>query len=67
MKKLPKTKTGLYLVERTCLGDNGGIPIGIFVTEDAANDYAGACEQNMKDHGVTAFMFRTVYVMFYNE
>jgi hypothetical protein len=65
--KLPKSKTGLYVVERRCMGENGGVPIGIFVTGEAADNYAGACEQELKDKGIVAYWFRPIYVMFYNE
>ena len=65
--KLPKTKTGLFVVSRYEIGANDGVPIGIFATEEAALDYAGACEQEFKDSGILAYTFRPTYVMFYNE
>jgi hypothetical protein len=65
--KLPKTKTGLCVVERVCMGAEGGVPVGIFVTEEAADNYGGSCEQEFKDKGITAYWFITTYVMFYNE
>lgn len=65
--KLPKTKTGLYVVGRYELGANEGIPVGIFATEEGANNYTGACEQEFLDKGITAYSFRYTYVMFYNE
>ena len=65
--KLPKTKTGLFVVQRHEMEANEGVPVGIFVTLQAADDYAGACEQEMHDKGITIFQFRSHYVMFYNE
>lgn len=57
----------MWVVERKCMGDAAGVPIGIFVTEEAADNYAGACEQELKDKGVTVYWFTPTYVMFYNE
>lgn len=65
--KLPKTKTGLFVVSRYEIGANDGVPVGIFVTLESADNYAGACEQKLIDVGVTAYTFRSNYVMFYNE
>lgn len=65
--KLPKTKTGLFVVSRYEIGAHEGVPIGIFATEEAAYDYAGACEQDFKDKGILVYTFRPYYVMFYNE
>ena len=65
--KLPKTKTGLFVVCRHEMGADEGVPIGIFVTNEAADNYAGYCEQELIDKGITVFHFRTHYVMFYNE
>jgi hypothetical protein len=49
------------------MAEDGGIPVGIFVTEEAADNYAGSCEQELKDKGITAYWFKPTYVMFYNE
>ena len=65
--KLPKTKTGLFVVCRHEMGAEEGVPCGIFVTDESADDYAGACEQELHDKGITIFHFRVHYVMFYNE
>lgn len=65
--KLPKTKTGLFVVSRYENGSDDGCPIGIFVTAEAADNYAGACEQEFKDKGILIYNFRSQYVMFYNE
>ena len=65
--KLPKTKSGMYVVERHINGETEGVPIAIFVNEASADDYAGACEQEFKDKGIYAYVFRTHYVTFYNE
>jgi hypothetical protein len=65
--RLPKTKTGLYVVSRYEIGADDGVPIGVFVTLEAADNYSGACEQKMIDSGITAYTFRPTYVMFYNE
>jgi len=68
--KLPKTKTGLFLVSRYQLEhgtQDGGVPIGIFVTLEAAEDYAGACAQEFTDKGIHVFDFYVSYTMFYNE
>jgi len=65
--KLPKTKTGLFIVMRYLMSSDDGIPIGIFVTNAAADDYAGKCEQEFEDKNIKAFTFRVVYTMFYNE
>ena len=65
--KLPKTKTGLFIVIRHLNGEGDGIPVGIFATEEGADNYAGACEQELIDKGILAYNFRTVFTMFYNE
>lgn len=65
--KLPKSKTGMYVVERHLNGEQEGVPTGIFVTEESADNYAGACEQEFKEKGILAYVFRTHYVTFYNE
>ena len=65
--KLPKTKTGLFLVSRGELNSEASVPIGIFVTLEAAEDYAGACLQDFTDSGITQFDFYVSYVTFYNE
>ncbi len=65
--KLPKTKTGLWVVGRYETGSNDGVPVGIFLTEEGADDYAGSCEQEFKDKGILLFVFRTTYVMYYDQ
>lgn len=65
--KLPKSKTGMFLVERHVNGSNEGVPIAIFLTEESANNYAGSCEQNFLDANITEFNFRAHLVTFYNE
>ena len=65
--KLPKTKTGLFLVSRAELESNASVPIGIFVTLEAAEDYAGSCQQEFTDSGISQFDFFVSYVTFYNE
>jgi len=44
-----------------------GTPVGIFVTAESADNYAGACQQMMLEKGLSALNFRVHYVMFYNE
>ena len=65
--KLPKTKTGLFLVVRKEINTEVMVPIGIFVTLEAAEDSAGACLQDFTDSGITQFDFYVSYVTFYNE
>ena len=65
--KLPKTKTGLFVVVRKELDTEVIVPIGIFVTLEAAEDYSGACLQDFTDSGITQFDFFVSYVTFYNE
>lgn len=65
--KLPKSRTGLYVVSRHENGVQEGVPVGIFVTAESADNYAGSCEQKLVDSGITLYVFRTSYVMFYNE
>ena len=65
--KLPKSKTGLFVVCRHEMAADEGVPIGIFVTHESAEDYANKCEGELNDKGITVFHFRTHYVMFYNE
>jgi hypothetical protein len=65
--KLPKTKTGLFVVSRYEIGSEEGTPVGIFVTLESADNYAGAYEQSLVESGITAYTFRPSYVMFYNE
>jgi len=65
--KLPKSKTGMFLVERHINGRDEGTPIAIFVTEESADNYAGACEQEFKERGFLDYVFRAHYVTFYNE
>lgn len=62
-----KTKTYLFVVERHEMASQEGVPIAIFVTEESADNYAGACEQEFKDKGILAYRFKTHSVMFYNE
>ena len=65
--KLPKSKTGLFVVERHLNGEDDGCPIAVWLTEESADNYAGACEQEFKEKGIYAYNFRTHYVTFYNE
>jgi len=65
--KLPKSKTGMFVVERHLNGENDGCPIAIFLTEESADNYAGACEQEFKEKGILTYVFRAHYVTFYNE
>lgn len=65
--KLPKTKTTLFTVMRYINGEDVGTPVGIFLTLEGADNYAGACEQELVDKGILAYVFRTSAVMFYNE
>ena len=65
--KLPKTKTGLYVVMRHLHTSDDGFPVGIFATEEGADNYAGKCEQEFLDHGVNIYHFRKTYTSFYNE
>ncbi len=65
--KLPKTKTGLWVVERSLIGHLAGIPAGIFLTEEGANDYAGSCEQEFKDRNIDSYRFHVTYVMYYAQ
>ena len=65
--KLPKSKTGVFVVERHINGETDGVPIAVWLTEESADNYAGACEQEFKEKGIYAYVFRTHYVTFYNE
>lgn len=65
--KLPKSKTGLFVVCRHVMAAEEGIPVGIFLTHESADNYAGACEQQMLEKGLSTFNFRVHYVIFYNE
>jgi len=65
--KLPKSKTGLFVVCRHVMAAEEGTPVGIFLTAESADNYAGACEQQMLEKGLSTFNFRVHYVMFYNE
>jgi hypothetical protein len=67
MKKMPKSKATVYLVSRHDGAAEEGIPIGVFLTYQSADDYSGMCEQQMHDKGITVFHFRVHPVMFYNE
>jgi len=67
--KIPKTKSGLYVVVRyrTSVGTkSGGVPIGIFVMLDEAEDYCGKCLQEFLDKGIEEFDFVPMYTMFYD-
>ena len=57
----------MYIVERHINGETEGVPIAGFATEQSADNYAGACEQEFKDKGIYAYVFRTHYLTFYNE
>lgn len=57
-------------MSRALLQDNQDTertPIGVFVTLEAAEDYAGACQQDFMDSGISAYDFYVSYVSFYNE
>tara|TARA_R110000868_G_scaffold257045_1_gene514140 strand:- start:1994 stop:2200 length:207 start_codon:yes stop_codon:yes gene_type:complete len=66
--KLPKTKSGLYVVIRYVVAagvKEGGIPVGVFAHLDEAEDYAGKCLQEFLDKGIDTFDFVPMYTMFY--
>ena len=65
--KLPKNKTTVFVVTRHETGVVEGVSIGVFITLESAEDYAGACHQKLLDVGITAYSFRVDAVMFYNE
>lgn len=64
--KYPKNKATLALVYR--LGVDGTeIPIAVFLTPEAADNFSGACLQEMLDKGVTEYSFGVGGVIFYDE
>lgn len=65
--KFPKNKTTLTMVYR--LDDNTGIeiPVAVFKTPEAADNYCGACQQDFLDRGITGFTFGTGAVIYYDE
>lgn len=65
--KLPKNKTTLSVVYRMDHTDKTEIPIAVFRTPEAADNYAGACAQEMLDRGFLEFSFGVGGVTFYDE
>ena len=51
------------------LDDNTGIeiPVAVFKTPEAADNYCGACQQDFLDRGITGFTFGTGAVIYYDE
>lgn len=43
------------------------IPIAVFRTPEAADNYAGACQQAMLDKGFSEFTFGVGAVIYYDE
>ena len=58
--KLPKSKTGLFVVERHINGEIEGVPIAVWLTEESADNYAGACEQECLVTAVLVYLATVV-------
>jgi hypothetical protein len=65
--KLPKSRDIIYLVVRWSEDKETSAPIAVFRTPERADEYAGACDQEMADHGATEFLFTSQAVIYYNE
>lgn len=65
--KLPKNKTTLTVVYRRDFSSNEEVPIAIFRTPEAADNYAGACHQELIDRGFTNFVFGVGAIIYYDE
>ena len=44
-----------------------GFPVGVFATEEGADNYAGKCDQEFVDRGIQSYNFRITLTSFYNE
>lgn len=60
-----KNKDTIYVVKR--LGKPFAVDIASFRTLEAADNYAGACQQKFEDAGITEFEFKPYAVIFYDE
>lgn len=65
--KLPKTKTTLSLVFRRDNNDGTEVPIAVFKSYEAADNYSGAAQQEMLDRGFTEFSFGVGGIIYYDE
>lgn len=65
--KLPKNKTTLTGVFRRNNQDDTEITVAVFRTPEGADNYAGACQQDLLDRGFTEFTFGTGAVTYYDE
>lgn len=65
--KLPKSKTTLALVWRYDITMDSETPIAVFKTHEAADNYSGACQQEMRDRGFTEFFFGVSGIIYYDE
>ena len=64
--KLPKNRQTLFVIMRVEKANpDNQTPIGIMAELEDADNYAGACEQDMIDHGITAYTFKVAAVSFY--
>lgn len=65
--KLPKNKTTLALVWRRNNQDDTEVAVAAFRTPEAADNYAGACQQDLLDRGFTEFTFGVGALTYYDE
>ena len=52
--KFPKHRANIYLVQR----EMDGVVCGAFSTPEGADEFKGACEQEIKDRGLSSDTFK---------
>ena len=65
--KFPKNKDNLFLVYRINSLDLTETPIAAFRTLEGADNYAGACQQDLLDRGWTEFSFAVASLVYYDD
>ena len=65
---MPKNRENIYLVERVAIQTNYNVIIAAFGIEEAAADYADACQQEFIDKGLEdEFSFDVIITTYYDE
>ena len=66
--KFPKNKDTVYAVVRSHVEDGADeVLIAILRTPEAADNFAGACQQEMLDKHISKFQFGVQAVVYYDE
>lgn len=64
MKK-PNNRSFIFLVVRDA--SQKTVPIASFLTQEAADNYAGTCAQEFEDRGIEGYSFSTQCIIYYND